>query len=122
MDRIGLISAILVSVALNAAAQILLRFGARSGIEPIDGWTPMAALEMLVRPGIIGGLGCYAISLVVWIYVLSRAEASFAYPFLGLGFLVVSFAAWQFLGEPLTAHRITGTLLVSAGVFVLATS
>lgn len=122
MDRVGLIVTILCSVALNAAAQILLRFGARSGLQTVDGWTPTAALEVLLRPGIIGGLGCYAISVLVWIYVLSRAEASFAYPFLGLGFLVVSFAAWQLLGEPLTAHRIAGTLLVSAGVFVLATS
>lgn len=122
MDRVGLIAVILVSVALNAMAQILLRLGARSGVQPVDGWTPAAIVEVLFRPGIIGGLGCYAISLIVWIYVLSRAEASFAYPFLGLGFLVVSFAAWQVLGEPLTAYRLAGTLMVSAGVLVLATS
>lgn len=122
MNRMSLIAMILVSVVLNAAAQILLRYGARAGLQPVDGWMPTAVLEVMLRPGIIGGLGCYAISVALWIYVLSRAEVSFAYPFLGLGFLVVSIAAWQLLGEPLTAYRLAGTLLVSAGVLVLATS
>lgn len=122
MNRMSLIAVILVSVALNAAAQILLRYGARAGLRPIDGWMPASVLEVLLRPGIVGGLGCYAISVALWIYVLSRAEVSFAYPFLGVGFLVVSIAAWQLLGEPLTVYRLAGTLLVSAGVFVLATS
>jgi drug/metabolite transporter (DMT)-like permease len=120
MHRPALIALILVSVALNAAAQIFLRAGARAGLQPVEGWMPLTVLEVLLRPGIVGGLCCYAISIVVWIYVLSRAEASFAYPFLGLGFIVVCFSAWQFLGEPLTASRLAGTLLVSAGVVVIA--
>lgn len=119
MDRVALIAVILVSVALNASAQILLRWGARGGLDSL---APETLLSTALRPGIIAGLACYALSIVVWISVLSRAEASFAYPFLGLGFLFVAFAGWYFLGEPLTAHRLAGTLLVSVGVLVLATS
>ena len=116
MDRLHLIGIIQVSVALNASAQILLRWGARRGFAATDGATLSAQIATLLRPGVIGGLACYAI------HVLSRAEASFAYPFLGLGFVLVSLAGWQFLGEPLTIQRVAGTLLVSVGVFVLATS
>lgn len=122
MERPALIATILASVALNATAQILLRWGARTGLAPVDGWSAQAVLSVLMRPGIAGGLACYGVSVMVWIHVLSRAEASFAYPFLGLGFLLVALAAWQILGEPLTAQRLAGTLLVSAGVLVLATS
>jgi multidrug transporter EmrE-like cation transporter len=122
MDRLLLIGIIQVSVALNASAQILLRWGARHGFAAADGGTLIAHVATLLRPGVIGGLACYAISVVIWIYVLSRAEASFAYPFLGLGFVLVSLAGWQFLGEPLTVQRVAGTLLVSVGVVVLATS
>jgi len=122
MDRLLLIAIILVSVALNASAQILLRWGARRGFAAADGATLSAHVATLARPGVIGGLACYAISVVIWIYVLSRAEASFAYPFLGLGFVLVSLAGWQFLGEPLTVQRVAGTLLVNGGVLVLATS
>lgn len=122
MDRLLLIGIIQVSVALNASAQILLRWGARGGFSADDAAGSTAHLATLMRPGVIGGLVCYAISVVVWIYVLSRSEASFAYPFLGLGFVLVSLAGWQFLGEPLTIQRVAGTSLVVVGVFVLATS
>jgi multidrug transporter EmrE-like cation transporter len=122
MDRLLLIGIIQVSVALNASAQILLRWGAQRGFAVADGASLSAQIATLLRPGVIAGLACYAISVVIWIYVLSRAEASFAYPFLGLGFVLVSLAGWQFLGEPLTIQRVAGTLLVSVGVFVLATS
>jgi multidrug transporter EmrE-like cation transporter len=119
MDRLPLIGIIQISVALNAAAQILLRWGARRAFAA--GEPMMAQVAALLSPGVIGGLACYAASVVIWIYVLSRAEASFAYPFLGLGFVLVSLAGWQLLGEPLTIQRVAGTLLVSVGVFVLAT-
>jgi multidrug transporter EmrE-like cation transporter len=121
MDRLILIAIIQVSVALNAAAQILLRWGARDAFVNADGATPAAYLATLLRPGVVGGLACYAVSVAVWIYVLSRADASFAYPFLGIGFVLVSLAGWQLLGEPLTMQRFAGTLLVGVGVVMLAT-
>ena len=120
MDRLLLIAIILVSVALNASAQILLRWGARRGFAAADGATLSAHVATLARPGVIGGLACYAISVVIWIYVLSRAEASFAYPFLGLGFVLVSLAGWQFLGEKFGPLRILGAGIIFAGIMVIA--
>lgn len=122
MTRASLIPFILLAVALNAAAQIFLRLGARSA-PLFDGDNPAWAWAMvLLRPGVAAGLLCYGVSLVVWIFVLSRAEASFAYPFLGLGFVLVALASWQILGEPLTLQRVAGTALVTLGVLVLAGS
>ncbi len=120
MSRSLLIATILLSVSLNASAQILLRWGARDGVTLAGG--AMDAAQVALRPGIVGGLACYAISVLVWIYVLSRTEASFAYPFLGLGFVLVALASWYLLGEPLSAQRLAGTALVTIGVLVLATS
>ncbi len=122
MSRAVLICMILFSVATNALAQILLRWGARSGLGFGEGWTPRVLVDVLLRPGIIGGLACYALSVIVWITVLSRAEVSFAYPFLGLGFALVSLASWQLLGEPQTLQRIAGTALVVSGVVLIAGS
>lgn len=77
-------------------------------------------LDIALRPGIIGGLACYGFSLLLWIYVLSKADASFAYPFLGVGFVIVAVAGFALLGEPMTARKIFGTLIIAAGVIVLA--
>jgi multidrug transporter EmrE-like cation transporter len=122
MNRLGLIALILASVSTNAAAQLLLRWAARDGLTPAQGWSLASFIELVLRPGIIGGLACYALSVVVWVTVLSRAEVSFAYPFLGLGFVLVTFASAVLLGEAISAQRLAGTALIALGVAVLARS
>lgn len=122
MSRSGLILLILASVSTNASAQLLLRWAARQGLAPAGGWTGAAIAELLLRPGIIGGLTCYALSVIIWVTVLSRAEVSFAYPFLGIGFVLVTFASAFLLGETVSAQRIAGTALIVLGVALLARS
>jgi len=43
-----------------------------------------------------------------------------AYPFVGLGFLITMSFGYLFLGEPLGLQKILGTLLVTAGVYLVA--
>ncbi len=117
--RFATLGLILLSVALNAAAQLFLRAAMRSGLPA--GLTPVGTLiNVGLRPGILGGLACYGFSLLLWIYVLSKADASFAYPFLGLGFVIVAVAGFLVLGEPLSPRKIIGTLIIAGGVVVLA--
>ena len=121
MGRAALLLLILASVSLNAAAQIALRAGARH--MPLAGasivGTMMAAAQ---RPGIWLGLGFYVVSLCLWIIVLSRTEASFAYPFLGLGFVIVALVGFVFLGETLSAQKLAGIGIIALGIAVLAGS
>jgi multidrug transporter EmrE-like cation transporter len=116
------LAAILVSVGLNAAAQIFLRWAARGAADGVGRTDLAAALDLALRPGLWAGLICYGVSLLVWLYVLSRAEVSFAYPFLGLGFVFVALASVLWLGETLPPARLAGTALIIAGVLVLARS
>ena len=116
------LSFILTSVGLNAAAQILLRIGARSGIVTEGRGLVAIAFDVLTRPAVVAGLVCYGLSVIAWIYVLSRAQASYAYPFLGLGFVVVALAGWLLLGETPTPRRIAATALIVTGVVLLAQS
>ncbi len=116
---LGVFVLIFASVGLNAAAQLLLRLGMRTGL-PV-GMTGIGfLLDVALRPGVVGGLACYAISLVLWLLVLSRTEASFAYPFLGVGFVVVALASFLLLGESFTVRKVAGTLIIAAGVAVMA--
>ena len=119
--RFTTLGLILLSVSLNAAAQLFLRAAMRSGL-PV-GLAPVETLLAIgLRPGILGGLACYGFSLLLWIYVLSKADASFAYPFLGLGFVIVAVAGFLMLGEPMSPRKIVGTLIIAGGVVVLAGS
>ncbi len=117
--RAAILGLILFSVALNASAQLFLRAAMRSGVPA--GLAPWAmAFDIGLRPGVIAGLACYGVSVLTWMAVLSKADASFAYPFLGLGFVIVAVAGFFLLGEPLTPRKIAGTLIIAAGIVVLA--
>ena len=111
-------------VLLNAGAQLLLKAGTNSvgafeysaaNIVPI-GW------KLATEPHIIGGLGCYVISVVVWIMALSRVEVSIAYPLLSVGYLVNAIAAYYLFGEAVTPMRLTGIAIIIVGVWVVARS
>jgi len=106
-------SLLLAGVLLNASAQLLLKAGTNA--MPLG---PRLALE----PHILGGLACYAVSVVVWIIALSRVPVSIAYPMLSIGYVVNAIAAWQLLGESLSPLRIAGIGVIIAGVFMVARS
>lgn len=114
------LAAILLSVSLNAAAQIFLRWASRGGPASTERPVATLILDLAAHPGLWAGIACYGLSLLAWLYVLSRAEVSFAYPFLGLGFVFVAVASNVLLGEALPPARIAGTALIIAGVLVLA--
>ncbi|MBY0578162.1 MAG: EamA family transporter [Burkholderiales bacterium] len=115
---------ILTGVLLNAAAQLLLKTGtnavgsftfSRENILPI-GW------QIASQPPIIGGLACYAISVVVWIMALSRVEVSIAYPMLSIGYVVNAFAAWYLFGENLSLMKLAGIGIIVVGVYIVSRS
>ena len=117
-------SLLLTGVMLNAAAQLLLKAGttrigefafSADNIIPI-GW------QLATQPFIVAGVGCYVISLVVWIMGLSRVPVSIAYPMLSIGYIVSAIAAWYLFGESLTAQKMIGIGFIIIGVFLVARS
>ena len=115
---------VLCGVLLNAAAQLLLKAGTNSVgafVFTADNLFPVG-IKLASNPFILGGLGCYAISVVLWIMALSRVEVSLAYPMLSIGYVINAFAAWQLFGEALTAQRLVGIGTIIVGVFLVARS
>lgn len=115
---------VLTGVLLNAVAQLLLKAGAGAlaGIELRAANAMAIAGRLVFNLPVIGGLACYAISVVVWVLALSRVEVSIAYPMLSVGYVVNAVAAWWLFGENLNAARIAGIGIILVGVWVLARS
>ena len=67
---------------------------------------------------LIAGIACYAISMLSWMFALTKYELSFAYPFLGITYVLVYLGAvyWQQIGEQLTWQRTAGIVLILIGV------
>lgn len=118
--NIKAIPLIVLGVLLNAAAQIFLKKGlqAAGGLQ----WAPGPLLALLLQPGILGGLACYAVSVVVWLGALALVEVNYAYPFLALGFLANALMAQWFLGEHIPGTRWLALAVIVAGVALQAWS
>jgi multidrug transporter EmrE-like cation transporter len=117
----GLIAA---GVLLNTFAQLLLKAGANSigRFEFALSHALEIGLKFIVNPYILGGMACYAVSLVVWLMALSRVEVSVAYPMLSVGFALNAVLAWWLLGEPVTPQRLAGIAIIIVGVTIVARS
>lgn len=115
---------VLTGVLLNAIAQLLLKAGAGALADvELRASNAMAIAGRLVfNVPIIAGLGCYALSVVVWILALARVEVSVAYPMLSLGYVVNAVAAWWLFGENLSGARLAGIGIILLGVWLVARS
>ena len=113
---------ILTGVLLNAAAQIFLKAGTNTlGVISFSAsdWFGQA-LRVGTNPHIIGGMFCYAFSLVVWIMALSRVPVSIAYPMLSIGYVVSAIAAYLLFGETLGVSRWLGIGFIIVGVWLVS--
>lgn len=117
-----ILTMILACVVIGTTGQLLLKYGmdkigefafAAHNIWPI-------AIKVITNPFIVGGVCCYVLSLVIWLLILSRAQVSYAYPMLSMGYVITAIAAYYFFGEDLSLARILGIVFVILGVLLIA--
>jgi multidrug transporter EmrE-like cation transporter len=115
---------ILSGVLLNAFAQLLLKKG-MLGIGYFEvrfqDFLPMIK-KVAANSYILLGLGSYVISVAIWLLVLARVEVSYAYPFLSVGYVVVTVMGYFLFQENLTWMRILGISVIILGVILLSRS
>ncbi|KTQ96821.1 transporter [Aureimonas ureilytica] len=113
---------ILFTVFTNAAAQICLKYGMMqlgplsfAGVNPI-----LKILQIVFSPFVFIGLLTFVVSMASHLFVLSKVELSYAYPFLSLAYVVVAFAAWALFGEEMSFARVGGIALICVGTVFIA--
>jgi multidrug transporter EmrE-like cation transporter len=114
---------ILTGVTLNAAAQLLLKSGARA--LNVQAQLSNAALVLeraLVNGPILLGLACYVISVAFWILALTRVDVSVAYPMLSIGYVINALAAAALFAEQLSFQRLAGIGVIVIGCWLVARS
>jgi multidrug transporter EmrE-like cation transporter len=118
-----LLGLILFSVSCSAIAQIFLKIGMSQPAVLKDlatGDHLMLVGSIISNGWVLGGLALYFFGAVVWLFVLARVDVSFAYPFVGLGFIVTLLLGRIVMGDVVTLTRVVGTVLVSTGVLLIA--
>jgi drug/metabolite transporter (DMT)-like permease len=109
----------LCTVLLNSGGQILQRYGARQVSGVLNTATdPNVWLALLAEPAVLAGLGCWALSTLLWLYLLSAVEVSVLYAVGSLSYVVVPLAARALLGEAMVPGQWLGMVLIALGVAV----
>ena len=76
----------------------------------------------MFSPWVFLGLCTFVISMASHLYVLSKVELSFAYPFLSLAYVAVAVFAYFVFREDLNAWRIAGIGFICVGTVLIAQS
>jgi multidrug transporter EmrE-like cation transporter len=112
---------LLASVVLSSVAQVLLKIGMSSAQAPLTRGEPLrAVLAIAGSPFVLGGLVTFAVSVFVWMLVLSRISLSSAYPFVALGIVITVLAGRFILGEPVLLLKLIGITMIIGGVLTMA--
>lgn len=115
---------ILFTVLTNAAAQLMLKQGMLSlgPLEFAGENIVLKILQIIFHPWVFAGLVTFVISMASHLYVLSKVELSFAYPFLSLAYVAVAVFAYLIFKEDLNSWRIAGIAFICLGTVLIAQS
>ncbi|MGP8049398.1 MAG: EamA family transporter [Desulfobaccales bacterium] len=115
---------ILLDVGLNVLGQLSLKFGmSKLGNFAVSLSTlPPVFIRAAFNPYILIGVICYGLGFLVWLVVLAKAEVSYAYPLISLGYVFTAILARVLIGEAVTFSRMAGILVICLGVFLVARS
>ena len=122
-DRRMTIGLILVSVTLAAIAQVTLKMGMNQVTDANGGQLALSgeSLKQILTTLLVWvGLGIFAISAVLWLFALSRASLSFAYPFAALGYVIIVAASILFLDELVPPLGWAGVACIVVGILLVA--
>ncbi|HHW57158.1 MAG TPA: EamA family transporter [Clostridia bacterium] len=108
---------ILISVGLSASAQLLLKLGTKNVNLSGD---LIHILLQYVNIYVIAGIVSYIISMLVWLYVLTKVEVGYAYSFTSLGFVFVMLFSILLFGESANILKIIGTLFICIGIILIS--
>ncbi|MEM0899008.1 MAG: EamA family transporter [Pseudomonadota bacterium] len=115
---------ILFTVLTNAAAQLMLKQGMTNLSQSVltQDNIILKTLMIVFSPWVFFGLATFVISMASHMFVLSKVDLSFAYPFLSLAYVLVALFAWYLFGEDLGAYKIAGIAFICIGTVLIAQS
>ena len=116
---------IFIAVAGVISGQLCLKSGMsnigkinKANINRID----KLIIKILSEQKVLLGLTFYGASSILWVYILSFTDLSYAFPFLSIAYVGVPTMAALVLHERIPAKHWLGIILVVVGILLVATS
>ena len=122
MQRSYIFFLILLSTVFTVAGQLFFRKGMLEVGEVSFSlqslWKTLGGTASNIY--VISGFILFALGAIWWLVILSKVEVSYAYPIGSLGYILLLFASWLFLGESIPLSRWIGVLFICLGIFFIA--
>lgn len=112
---------LLIDIILAALAQLMLKKGMLL-LGPIEFSAKnlgVLAVSIFKSWHIPVALVLYGVSLVLWLFVISKISLSSAYPFTALMYVFIIGGAWYMFNEEITINHGIGVALILAGLFFI---
>lgn len=116
-------SLLLISVAFNVTANILLKTAVTKtgGISAQSSQLLANIIKVAFSPYLIFGLTLYGLSFLIWLRVLTFNDLSRAYPiFATIVFLLTTAGSIIFLNETVSLLRFLGIAIMLVGIYLVA--
>jgi multidrug transporter EmrE-like cation transporter len=111
---------VLISVVFNVIGQYSMKVGMNNhGEVTFENHIILTIIRIFTLPNVILGLVMYAISAFFWLIALSKLDLSIAYPTLSVGYILIMILSFFLLNETITIYKISGTILIVLGIFLL---
>ncbi len=103
------------SILLSSSAQIFLKRGVSD--------TPRKrAFRGYLSPWVLAWGLSFIVATALWLTALTHIDISYAYPLLGVGYVLVVLLAAIFLNERISSRRWLAMLIIAAGAIIVARS
>jgi len=107
-------------LGLLLAGQVLWK----KGLAILPGVYSAGITHLLLGLGgsiyIWSGLVLYGLATLLWLYLLSKYDLSYIYPFTSLSFVMAIFVSSLLLGETVTWNRWAGAVTIVLGVYLVS--
>ena len=123
MNLLSSVLLILLSISIAVTGQVLLKIGIdRIGVNGIGSMKALTGLfsGIIRSPMVLTGLFLYFISAAIWLVILSTVDLSFAYPFIGLSYVIVLILSKFILKEEVNPLRWAGAFIITVGVVIIS--
>ena len=113
---------ILLTLFFTVYGQLVLKWQlVGAGSLPEAGFDKLLfLLRQFLNPWIMSGFVSAFLASMAWMAAMTRFDLGYAYPFMSLAFVIVMIFGVVFLGEAASLRKVIGTLMVIAGLIVIA--
>jgi multidrug transporter EmrE-like cation transporter len=125
-ENIRTIPFIVLAVSLGVVGQVLMKYGMNYyRTNPPEGACGEFIKDLryvLTNGWVLSGFASYGVSTIIWLYVLTRADLSFAYAFIAMSYIaVILIGPWVFK-EAIDGWKVLAIVLIIFGVFSMTVS